>query len=64
MTKREFFDQVEDQWDQYEHGLIEWEALVERLLGVSEQYRKDNPVTSGGVTVSDNAGKWADGMGK
>ena len=64
MTKRELFKLVEEQYDLYQHSRIGWEALVEALLGLSEQYRKAHPVTSSGITVEDDAGHMKDGMEK
>jgi hypothetical protein len=61
-TKREFFDAVEDEWDQYEHDLHGWETLVERLLGLAEAYRKVHPIKASGVELEDNAGRWQDNL--
>ena len=62
MTKRGFFDAVEDIWDQYEHDVIDWEILVERLLGLAEKYRKAHPIKASGVELEDNAGHWQDNL--
>lgn len=62
LTKRELFDGIEDFWDQYEHGIMDWEALVERILGISEKYRKAHPITHPGRELNDKLGNWKDGL--
>jgi len=40
---------------------VDWEALVETLLGLSEQYREHRPVTQISRKVGDKVGRWKDG---
>jgi len=56
-----FFQQLMSVYGLYVEGKIGWEALVEQLLGLSEQYREQNPVTQIDREVGDKVGHWRDG---
>ena len=62
MDKKEYFERAVRLF--HEYNGVDWEQLVEGLLGLGERYRKAHPVTRSGVAVNDHAGYLKDRMEK
>jgi len=59
--KRLLFESIMGAYGLYVEEHIDWEALVEKLLGLTEEYREHRPVTKIGRKVGDKIGHWKDG---
>ncbi len=55
------FESIMGAYGLYVDEHIDWEALVEKLLGLTEQYREHKPVTQIDRAVGDKVGRWKDG---